>query len=78
MHTLGSIHLALDVDHTLGAEWSGLDGRSSSHACGARANDLAIHAVEPDQLYYTPERGVTASHEGEEIIVGRHSSLIAV
>jgi len=28
MHTLGSMHLALEVGHTLGAEWSGLDGRS--------------------------------------------------
>jgi len=44
-----------------------MDG-ASSHVCGARANDLAIHAVEPDHFYYTPGRGVTASHKGEKIL----------
>jgi heavy metal translocating P-type ATPase len=36
----------------------------------ARANELAIPLVEPDEFSYTPGRGVRVSYRGEEILVG--------
>jgi Cu+-exporting ATPase len=48
--------------------------RKSEHplakAVMARATELAIPLVDPDQFSYTPGRGVRASYEGEEILVG--------
>src|SRR6202040_1638524 len=48
--------------------------RKSEHplakAVMARATDLAIPLVEPDEFTYTPGRGVRVSYEGEEILVG--------
>jgi heavy metal translocating P-type ATPase len=36
----------------------------------ARANELSIPLVEPDEFSYTPGRGVRVSYRGEEILVG--------
>ncbi len=48
--------------------------RKSEHplakAVMARAMELAIPLVEPDEFSYTPGRGVRVSYEGEEILVG--------
>src|SRR6202171_3949596 len=48
--------------------------RKSEHplakAVVARATELAIPLVEPDEFSYTPGRGVRVSYEGEEILVG--------
>jgi heavy metal translocating P-type ATPase len=48
--------------------------RKSEHplakAVMARATELAIPLVEPDEFSYTPGRGVRVSYEGEEILVG--------
>src|SRR6202030_883856 len=48
--------------------------RKSEHplarAVVARAVELAIPLVEPDEFSYTPGRGVRVSYEGEEILVG--------
>jgi heavy metal translocating P-type ATPase len=48
--------------------------RKSEHplakAVMARATELAIPLVDPDEFAYTPGRGVRVSHEGEEILVG--------
>ena len=48
--------------------------RKSEHplakAVMARATELAIPLVDPDQFSYTPGRGVRVSYEGEEILVG--------
>ncbi|MFZ0798738.1 MAG: cation-translocating P-type ATPase [Terriglobales bacterium] len=42
----------------------------------ARATELAIPLVEPDQFSYTPGRGVRVSYEGEEILVGSRALLM--
>jgi heavy metal translocating P-type ATPase len=48
--------------------------RKSEHplakAVVARATELAIPLVEPDEFSYTPGRGIRVSYRGEEIIVG--------
>src|SRR6202050_812632 len=48
--------------------------RKSEHplakAVMARATELAIPLVDPNEFSYTPGRGVRVSYEGEEIIVG--------
>jgi heavy metal translocating P-type ATPase len=53
--------------------------RKSEHplakAIIARAGDLAIPVVEPDQFAYTPGKGVSADYRGEEIIVGSRTLL---
>jgi heavy metal translocating P-type ATPase len=42
----------------------------------ARAIDLAIPVVEPDQFAYQPGKGVAADYQGEEIIVGSRALLL--
>jgi heavy metal translocating P-type ATPase len=53
--------------------------RKSEHplakAIMARAVELAIPVVEPDQFAYTPGKGVNADYRGEEIIVGSRKLL---
>jgi heavy metal translocating P-type ATPase len=53
--------------------------RKSEHplakAIIARAVELAIPVVEPDQFSYTPGKGVSADYRGEEIIVGSRMLL---
>jgi heavy metal translocating P-type ATPase len=48
--------------------------RKSEHplakAILARATELAIPLVDPDEFSYTPGRGVRVSYKGEEIVVG--------
>jgi heavy metal translocating P-type ATPase len=48
--------------------------RKSEHplakAVVARATELAIPLVEPDEFSYTPGRGVRVSYEGEDILAG--------
>src|ERR1700722_15223520 len=55
--------------------------RKSEHplakAVIARATELAIPLVEPDEFSYTPGRGVRVSYEGEEILVGSLSLFVA-
>ena len=54
--------------------------RKSEHplakAIVARATELAIPVVEPDDFSYTPGRGVRVSYEGEEILVGSRALLM--
>jgi heavy metal translocating P-type ATPase len=54
--------------------------RKSEHplarAIIARAAELAIPVVEPDQFSYTPGKGVSADYRGEELIVGSRTLLI--
>jgi heavy metal translocating P-type ATPase len=54
--------------------------RKSEHplakAIIARAGELAIPVVEPDQFAYTPGKGVSADYRGEEIIVGNRALLM--
>jgi heavy metal translocating P-type ATPase len=54
--------------------------RKSEHplakAIIARAIELAIPVVEPDQFAYTPGKGVSADYRGEEIIVGNRTLLM--
>jgi heavy metal translocating P-type ATPase len=54
--------------------------RKSEHplakAIIARATELAIPVVEPDQFAYTPGKGVSANYRGEEIIVGSRTLLM--
>ena len=54
--------------------------RKSEHplakAVVARATELAIPLVEPDEFAYTPGRGVRVSYEGEEILVGSLALLV--
>jgi heavy metal translocating P-type ATPase len=54
--------------------------RKSEHplakAIIARAGELAIPVVEPDQFAYTPGKGVSADYSGEEIIVGSRTLLM--
>jgi heavy metal translocating P-type ATPase len=53
--------------------------RKSEHplarAIIARAVELAIPVVEPDQFSYTPGKGVSADYRGEELIVGSRTLL---
>jgi heavy metal translocating P-type ATPase len=53
--------------------------RKSEHplakAIIARAAELAIPVVEPDQFAYTPGKGVSADYRGEKIIVGSWTLL---
>jgi heavy metal translocating P-type ATPase len=48
--------------------------RKSEHplakAVMARATELGVPVMEPDEFSYTPGRGVTVSYRGEEIVVG--------
>jgi P-type Cu+ transporter len=54
--------------------------RKSEHplakAIVARATELAIPLVEPDEFSYTPGRGVRVSYHGEEIVVGSLALLV--
>jgi heavy metal translocating P-type ATPase len=54
--------------------------RKSEHplakAIVARATELAIPLVEPDEFSYTPGRGVRVSYEGDEIVVGSLALLV--
>ena len=54
--------------------------RKSEHplakAIIARAGELAIPIVEPDQFAYTPGKGVSTDYRGEEIIVGNRTFLV--
>src|SRR5579862_7889307 len=54
--------------------------RKSEHplakAVVARAAELAIPLVEPDEFSYTPGRGVRVKHRGEEIVVGSLALLV--
>src|SRR6201987_4330583 len=54
--------------------------RKSEHplakAVVARATELAIPLVEPDEFWYTPGRGVRVRHRGEEIVVGSLALLV--
>jgi heavy metal translocating P-type ATPase len=55
--------------------------RKSEHplakAVMARAAELALTPVEPDEFSYTPGRGVRVSYQGEEILVGSRALLLA-
>jgi heavy metal translocating P-type ATPase len=55
--------------------------RKSEHplakAVVARATELAIPLVEPDEFSYTPGRGIRVSYGGEEILVGSLSLFVA-
>jgi heavy metal translocating P-type ATPase len=54
--------------------------RKSEHplakAILARAAELALTLVEPDEFSYTPGRGVRVSYQGEEILVGSRALLL--
>ena len=54
--------------------------RKSEHplakAILARAAELAVPVVEPDDFSYTPGRGVRATSRGEEILVGSRTLLV--
>jgi heavy metal translocating P-type ATPase len=54
--------------------------RKSEHplakAVVARATELAIPLVDPDEFSYTPGRGVRVSYRGEEIVVGSLALLV--
>ncbi len=54
--------------------------RKSEHplakAVMARAAELALTLVEPDEFSYTPGRGVRVSYQGEEILVGSRALLL--
>src|ERR1700676_4948576 len=54
--------------------------RKSEHplakAVVARATELAIPLVEPDEFSYTPGRGITADYRGEEIVIGSRTLLM--
>jgi heavy metal translocating P-type ATPase len=54
--------------------------RKSEHplakAVVARATELAIPLVDPDEFSYTPGKGVRVSYEGEEILVGSLALLV--
>jgi len=55
--------------------------RKSEHplakAVMARAAELALTLVEPDEFSSTPGRGVRVRHQGEEILVGSRAFLLA-
>ncbi len=42
----------------------------------ARAVELAVPAIEPDEFSYTPGRGVRVAYQGEEILVGSRTLLV--
>jgi heavy metal translocating P-type ATPase len=54
--------------------------RKSEHPLGkavvARAIELAIPLVDPDEFSYTPGRGVRVSYRGEDIVVGSLALLV--
>jgi len=54
--------------------------RKSEHplakAVVARATELAIPLVDPDEFSYTPGKGVRVSYEGEDIVVGSLALLV--
>jgi len=54
--------------------------RKSEHplakAVVARATELAIPLVEPDEFSYTPGRGVIVSYNGDQILVGSMALLV--
>ena len=54
--------------------------RKSEHplakAIIARAAELAVPVVEPDEFSYTPGRGVRVTYSGEEILVGSRALLM--
>lgn len=54
--------------------------RKSEHplakAIVARASDLGVPVVEPDEFSYTPGRGVRVSYQSEEILVGSRAFLV--
>jgi heavy metal translocating P-type ATPase len=54
--------------------------RKSEHplakAVMARAAEMALALVEPDEFSYTPGRGVRVSYQGEEILVGSRAFLL--
>jgi heavy metal translocating P-type ATPase len=54
--------------------------RKSEHplakAIIARATELAVPVVEPDEFSYTPGRGVRVTYSGEEILVGSRTLLM--
>src|ERR1700681_1816511 len=54
--------------------------RKSEHplakAVMARAAELVLPLVEPDEFSYTPGRGVRVSYQGEEILVGSRAFLL--
>jgi heavy metal translocating P-type ATPase len=54
--------------------------RKSEHplakAVVARATELAIPLLDPDEFSYTPGRGVRVRHRGEEIVVGSLALLV--
>ena len=54
--------------------------RKSEHplakAIIARAAELAVPVVEPDEFSYTPGRGVRVMYDGEEILVGSRTLLM--
>jgi P-type Cu+ transporter len=54
--------------------------RKSEHplakAMIARAAELAVPVVEPDEFSYTPGRGVRVTYSGEEILVGSRALLM--
>ena len=54
--------------------------RKSEHplakAVVARATELAVPVLEPDEFSYTPGKGVRVSYQGEEILVGSRAFLM--
>jgi len=54
--------------------------RKSEHplakAIVARASELGVPVVEPDEFSYTPGRGVRVSYQSEEILVGSRAFLV--
>ena len=59
---------------------AGIAERKSEHplakAVVARAMELAIPLVEPDEFSYTPGRGVIVGYKGEQILVGSMALLV--
>jgi heavy metal translocating P-type ATPase len=54
--------------------------RKSEHplakAINAKATELDVPIVEPDEFSYTPGRGIRATSQGEEILVGSRTLLV--
>ena len=59
---------------------AGIAERKSEHpvakAVVARATELGIPLMDPDEFSYTPGRGVRVSYQGEEIVVGSLALLV--
>jgi heavy metal translocating P-type ATPase len=59
---------------------AGIAERKSEHplakAVVARAMELAIPLIEPDEFSYTPGRGVNVGYKGEQILVGSMALLV--